>query len=425
MIVAVWRELEGKKFWEDYFWIFCFANCIVWRFRDDAPMLISFLICLPSCRDLAHTGRVTWTEYWHFLGCYADLSSSQGLEKLEGYLVKKKEKVISSRLSVTPQRVRAVKSVSSVLRTPESRTSAIILNEDGLRDETVDKSDSDHFSKHDFSGSSFSLSRKVLFSDSELKFENSTVEMKDLAHERKLRHFKLQHVVEKFTAADDTFNASLGETANGKTIEPVVETLAQTVDTLSLHQGQDVTETILDVSLDEAPDKKDLLKHSFSPEMVDKRDEIDSVRVFPSKKKLFYNFSGRSSDLCESNDNDLSSDNSAEICEEIKVKFTEDKIDIKDDKGSVVSQNITEKMLSPMQSQPLYELKKNILEDDVFETTSESDLMLRKDESIVSGDIAHQNFKIPKNRVVEHVTSGSCRNALGSGSKDVSVFIHG
>ena len=339
--------------------------------------------------------------------------------------MKKKEKVILSRLSVTPQRVRAVKSISSVLRTPESRTSAIILNEDGLRDEIVDKSDSDHFSKHDFSGSSFSLSRKVLFSDSELKFENSNVEMKDLAHGRKLRQFKQQHVVEKFAAADDTFNASLGETANGKTIEPVVETLAQMVDTLSLHQGQDVTETILDVSLDETPDKKDLLKDSFSPEMVDERDEMDCVRVFPSKKKLFYNFSGRSSDLCESNDNDLSSDTSAETYEEINVKFTEDKIDIKDDKGSVVTQNITEKMPSPMQSQPLYELKKNILEDDVFENTSESDLMLRKDESIVSGDIAHQNFKIPKNRVVEHVMSGSCRNALGSGSKDVSVFIHG
>ena len=325
---------------------------------------------------------------------------------------------------MTPQRVRAVKSVSSILKTPESRTSAIIFNEDGLRDQIVDKSDYDHFSKHNFSGSSSSISRKVLFSDSELNFGNSNVEMKDLA-QRKLRHFKQQHVVEKFTAADDTFNASLDETANGKTIEPVVETLAQMVDTLSLHQGQHATETILDVSLDEAPDKKDLLQDSFSPEMVDERDEMDSVRVFPSKKKLFYNFSGCSSDLCESNDNDLSNDTSAETCEEIKVKFSEDKIDIKDDKGSVFSQNITEKMLSPMQSQPLYELKKNILEDEVFENTSESDLMSRKDESIVSGDIAHQNFKIPKKRVVEHMTSGSCRNALGSGSKDISVFIHG
>lgn len=378
-------------------------------------MLMSFLIYLTSLRDLAHTGRVAWTEYWHFLGCYADLSSSKGLEKLEDYLVKKKDKVILSRLSVTPQRVRAVKSVSSVPRTPESRTSTIILNEDGLRDQTVDKSDSDHFNKHDFSGSSLPLSRKVLFSESELKFENSNIELKDLAHERKLRHFQQQHVVEKFTAADDSFTASSEETANSKTIEPVLETLAQMVNTLSLDQEQDATETILDVSLAETPDKKELLKGSFSSEVVDERDEMDGVRVFQGKKKLFFNFSGASSDLSESNDNDSSSDTSTEIYEENKVKS----------KGSVLSQKIPEKMLSSMQSQPLYELKKDILEDEVFENTSESDSVLRKDDSIVSGDIACQNFKIPKTRVSEHVMSGSCRNALGSGSKDISVFIHG
>lgn len=378
-------------------------------------MLMLFLIYLTSLRDLAHTGRVAWTEYWHFLGCYADLSSSKGLEKLEDYLVKKKDKVILSRLSVTPQRVRAVKSVSSVPRTPESRTSTIILNEDGLRDQTVDKSDSDHFNKHDFSGSSLPLSRKVLFSESELKFENSNIELKDLAHERKLRHFQQQHVVEKFTAADDSFTASSEETANSKTIEPVLETLAQMVNTLSLDQEQDATETILDVSLAETPDKKELLKGSFSSEVVDERDEMDGVRVFQGKKKLFFNFSGASSDLSESNDNDSSSDTSTEIYEENKVKS----------KGSVLSQKIPEKMLSSMQSQPLYELKKDILEDEVFENTSESDSVLRKDDSIVSGDIACQNFKIPKTRVSEHVMSGSCRNALGSGSKDISVFIHG
>lgn len=378
-------------------------------------MLMLFLIYLTSLRDLAHTGRVAWTEYWHFLGCYADLSSSKGLEKLEDYLVKKKDKVILSRLSVTPQRVRAVKSVSSVPRTPESRTSTIILNEDGLRDQTVDKSDSDHFNKHDFSGSSLPLFRKVLFSDSELKFENSNIELKDLAHERKLRHFQQQHVVEKFTAADDSFTASSEETANSKTIEPVLETLAQMVNTLSLDQEQDATETILDVSLAETPDKKELLKGSFSSEVVDERDEMDGVRVFQGKKKLFFNFSGASSDLSESNDNDSSSDTSTEIYEENKVKS----------KGSVLSQKIPEKMLSSMQSQPLYELKKDILEDEVFENTSESDSVLRKDDSIVSGDIACQNFKIPKTRVSEHVMSGSCRNALGSGSKDISVFIHG
>ena len=381
---------------------------------------------MTSYRDLAHAGRVAWTEYWHFLGCYADLSSYQGLEKLEAYLEKKKEKVILSRLSVTPQRVRSVKSVSSVLKTPESRTSTIILNEDGWRDQTVDKSDSDHFNKHDFSGGSLSLSRKVLFSDSKLKFENSNIELKDSAHESKLGHLEQQHVVEKFTAGDDSLNASLDETVNRRqAIEPVVETLAQTLDTLSLHQEQDVTETILDASLAEAPDKKDLSKDSFSSEVVDERDEIDSVRLFPSKKKLLYNFSGASSDVFERSDNDLSSDTSTERYEEIKVKLAKDKNDVRDDKSSAVSQSITKNMPSLMQSQPVCELKENILEDEVFENASENDLTPRKGDCIVSCDIAHQNFKIPKTRVVEHVTSGRCHNSLGSGSKDVSVFIHG
>ena len=352
-------------------------------------------------------------EYWHFLGCYADLSSSQGMEKLEDYLAKKKEKVVLSKLSVTPQRVRAIKSVSSVLRTPESRTSTIILNDNGLLDHKVDKSDSDHFNKHDFSGSSLSSSRKGLFSDSELKFENSNTELKDLAQENKLQHLEQQHVVEKFTTGDDSFNASLDETANRETTKPVVVTLAQTLDTLSLH----VMETILDVSLAEAPDKKALLNDSFSSEVVevvDKRDEMDSVRICPSKKKLLYNLSEASSDLFESNDNDMSRDT-----------LTEDKSDIKDDKSSSVSQSIVKEMPSPMQNQPLCELKKNLSEDEVFENASESDVVSRKSDSMVSCDIAHWKFKIPKNRVVEHVTSGACHNTLGSGSKDISVFIHG
>ena len=353
-------------------------------------------------------------EYWHFLGCYADLSSSEGMEKLEDYLAKKKEKVILSRLSVTPQRVRAIKSVSSVLKTPESRTSTVFLTDNGLLDRTVDKSDSEHFNKHDFSGSSPLSSRKGLFSDSELKFVNSNIELKDLAHEKKLQHLEQQHVVEKFTTADDSFNAYLDETANSKTVETVAETLAQTLDALSLHQEQDVMETVPDVSLAEASDKKDLLNNSVSSEVLDARDEMDSVRVFPSKKKLLYNLSEASSDLFESSDNDLSS-----------VKLAEDKIDIKDDKSSVVSQRIVKEMPSPMQSRPLYELKKSLLEDEVFENASESDLVLRKGDSIVSCGIAHWKFKIPKNRVVEHVTSGTCHNTLGSGSKDISVFIHG
>ena len=375
-----------------------------------------FLIYLTSYRDLAHTGRVAWTEYWNFLGCYADLSSSQGLEKLEEYLEKKKEKVILSRLSVTPQRVRAVKSVSSILKTPESRTSTIILNEDGLRHQTVEKSTSDHFNIHDLRHNSSLPSRKVLFSDSELKCENSNIELKDSAPESKPEHLEPQHVVKNVTAGDERFIAPLDETANSKIIEPLVDTLAQTLDTLSLHQEEGASSKLQG----EATAKNDLLMDSFSSKVTEERGETDNVGVLPCKKKLLYNLSEASSDIFESEDADLSDAASTESFGEVMVNLPEDKIDIKDGKSSAIPQNTTKKMPSLSEKQPLFDLKKNILEDEVFENTSETDLTSRKDDCTASCYIAHQ-----KTRKVDHVLSGSCSNALGSGNKYISVFIHG
>ncbi|KAM5192618.1 ankyrin repeat and LEM domain-containing protein 2 isoform 2-T2 [Mantella aurantiaca] len=40
-------------------------------------------------RELAHELKIPWVEYWEFLGCFADLSSQEGLGKLEEYLSKK------------------------------------------------------------------------------------------------------------------------------------------------------------------------------------------------------------------------------------------------------------------------------------------------------------------------------------------------
>ncbi|KAM4051164.1 ankyrin repeat and LEM domain-containing protein 2 isoform 2-T2 [Anomaloglossus baeobatrachus] len=40
-------------------------------------------------RELAHELDVPWVEYWEFLGCFVDLSSLDGLGKLEEYLIKR------------------------------------------------------------------------------------------------------------------------------------------------------------------------------------------------------------------------------------------------------------------------------------------------------------------------------------------------
>ncbi|XP_010602543.1 ankyrin repeat and LEM domain-containing protein 2 isoform X2 [Fukomys damarensis] len=37
-------------------------------------------------RELAHELKIPWAEYWEFLGCFVDLSSQEGLQKLEKYL---------------------------------------------------------------------------------------------------------------------------------------------------------------------------------------------------------------------------------------------------------------------------------------------------------------------------------------------------
>lgn len=44
------------------------------------------LTVLYSFRELAHELGYPWVEYWDFLGCFVDLSSQAGLQKLEEYL---------------------------------------------------------------------------------------------------------------------------------------------------------------------------------------------------------------------------------------------------------------------------------------------------------------------------------------------------
>ncbi|KAJ8384932.1 hypothetical protein AAFF_G00197400 [Aldrovandia affinis] len=40
-------------------------------------------------RELAHANGLPWAEYWEFLGCFVDLSSEEGLQKLDEYLTRK------------------------------------------------------------------------------------------------------------------------------------------------------------------------------------------------------------------------------------------------------------------------------------------------------------------------------------------------
>ncbi|KAH0625549.1 hypothetical protein JD844_015107 [Phrynosoma platyrhinos] len=44
-------------------------------------------------RELAHELGFPWVEYWEFLGCFVDLSSQEGLQKLEEYLSQQEIKV--------------------------------------------------------------------------------------------------------------------------------------------------------------------------------------------------------------------------------------------------------------------------------------------------------------------------------------------
>ena len=44
------------------------------------------MFTLVFVRSIACWNKIGWTEYWDFLGCYCDLSKSEGLQKLEDHL---------------------------------------------------------------------------------------------------------------------------------------------------------------------------------------------------------------------------------------------------------------------------------------------------------------------------------------------------
>ena len=183
--------------------------------------MVTFLIL----RALAHCESVPWTEYWAFLGCYADLASPQGLTKLEDYLANRKERIVLSRLSVTPQRVRTVKNVCRELKTPESRQSSVLLSDSGLEHQTA--------------------------------FANDV----DCCTEKNLKD---------------------------KLYKPTTEMLGKDLETLCLHQEEVKTKLPTSNSSFAENSDKDFLDRSHSTQLSDQKDERDIAEDIVCKKKLVY-----------------------------------------------------------------------------------------------------------------------------------------
>lgn len=61
--------------------ISCVVSCMNFCFGFTTDPL-----CFYSPRELAHELGYPWVEYWDFLGCFVDLSSWEGLQKLEEHL---------------------------------------------------------------------------------------------------------------------------------------------------------------------------------------------------------------------------------------------------------------------------------------------------------------------------------------------------
>lgn len=84
-------------------------------------------------RELAHDQGVPWTEYWSFLGCYTDMKTDSGLDKLEQYLAKRRELYVSNvgLSSKTPEN-----SEDSIFRTPSKGQNTIFVSPEQINDDS-------------------------------------------------------------------------------------------------------------------------------------------------------------------------------------------------------------------------------------------------------------------------------------------------
>lgn len=369
-------------------------------------------------RELAHNGKIPWVEYWNFLGCYADLSTPQGLEKLEDYLTKKKDRILLSRLSVTPQRLRNVKSTdSAVLKTPESRHSSVVLREDVLlrpgEYESVSNCREESGVK-DFSEGCKATSRKIQFSDSQIESDHTSMEVeKDL-----LWDCTRQNAVENVL----TCSLPMPQRSEVKFNEAVVDELADNLDTLSLQREQAKTNREYNTLVAEMPNKLNTFDvSSCSGETSDAKDNVDNGSSLLCKKKLSYHSPENESRLFDAKNKNISDVVPMATDVEVKASLGDENFKSSTHLENDRNESTTSLLLSSMPSTKA----QNSDEDEVFENNVDTVAWrcVAVDCSITC-DREDQGFKLPENKAFRHTKPVKSVSDF-PGGEDVNIFVQG
>ena len=334
------------------------------------PFFSQYILFL-ILRQLAHNVKVPWTEYWSFLGGYADFSNLQGIAKLENYLAKNREQLLFNRLSITPQRVEVPKSISGIQKTPESRQSSVILQANVLLNEGMNvqpEKNSGIILRDVHHGSS----RKSLFSNS-VESENERREgRKDSSPLIQVSDVEL---VKTLTVSLDKLSASCQE--EGRSKEPV------------------------DASLTESPKKQDVLNvRDGDFDLEGDRGIINSSGALPCKKKLF-SFSQETKNV------------EVPLSVHMERDTPNNGID-----GNKTLLNVSNGISSSQ------ELKEDANDnDEVFENHFTTD---EKSENQCEKHLSHfgaAEIKVPLKRYLKSQKGQSY--VFGSGNQDINIFIQG
>lgn len=368
-------------------------------------------------RELAHYGKIPWVEYWNFLGCYADLSTPQGLEKLEDYLTKRKDRILLSRLSVTPQRLRNVESTDSgILKTPESMQSSVVLSEDVLLRPGEYKSVRncrEESGVKDFSEGCKATSRKIRFSDSQIESDHASMEVdKDL-----LWDSTRQNAVENVL----TCSSPMLQRSEVKLNEAVVDELADNLDTLSLQREQAKTNRF-NTSVAEIPNKLNTLDvNSCSGEASDAKDNVDNGSSLLCKKKLSYHSPENESRLFDAKNKNISDVVPMATDVEVKASLGDENFKRSTHLENDRNESSTSLFLSSMPSTKA----QNSDEDEVFENNVDTVAWRCVEvDCSVTCDGGDQGFKLPENKAFRHTKPVKSVSDF-PGGEDVNIFIQG